>query len=256
MSKAAALALQLFLVSSLFPAELFEDTIEKTIPLNANGTFSLQSIDGSVEIYGAENEEVKIVAIRKAFSPERLNAIQIKIDGDSNSVNVRTIAPPTPRWGLHDRSGTIDYVINLPQHATISSLELPNGELIIHGMRGAGISASLGFGRLVSHDCFCDQKLRVQSGGLDLFFDWDEARSITIAGVVVNGNALAIIPGDASFKLHAVSAHGKVASDFTEIAQRKRGGVSEINEMIGSAPLSSLSLRATEGNIRIQEALW
>ncbi len=256
MSKAAALALLLCLVSSAFSAEVLEDTIEKTVPLKADGTFSLQTIDGSVEIYGAEAEEVKIVAIRKAFSPQRLNAIQVRIDGGgSDSVNISTTALPKPRWGLSDRSGTVDYIINLPQHARIASLDIPNGELIIHGMRGAAINASLGNGRLISHNCFCDQKLRVQSGGLDLFFDWDEERPITIDGALVNGNARAVIPGDASFKLHAVSVHGRVASDFTELAERKRGGVSEINETIGPAPLSSLTLRATDGSIRIMEAL-
>ena len=253
---AVALAFQLYLVSSTYSAEVLEDTIERTVPLGKNGTFSLQTIDGSVEIYGAEDNEIKIVATRKAFSPERLNAIQVRIDAGNDTVNIHTTGLPKERWGFGDRSGTIDYVINLPQHARIASLEIPTGEVIIHGMRGPAVNASLGNGRLISHNCFCDQTLRVQSGGLDLFFDWDEPRAINIEGTIINGNAHAIIPADASFKLHAVSVHGKVASDFTEVAQRKRGGVTQINETVGPAPSSTLTLRATDGNIRILEALW
>src|SRR5207237_999526 len=138
----------------------------------------------------------------------------------------------------------------------ITAIDLPAGELIVHGMRGAGISASLGNGRLTSHNCFCDQKLRVQSGGLDLFFDWSEQRPITVDGMIIDGNARAIIPGDASFELHAASVYGHVASDFTEMVNRRRGGVSEINETIGPAPLSRLALRTTRGNISISETTW
>ncbi len=251
-----ALAIQLFLVSSMFSAEVLEDTIEKVVPLQADGTFTLHSIDGSVEIYGAQDNEAKIIAIRKAFSPERLNQIQIQVSGDRNALTINTVAPAPPRRSFRDRSGTIDYIINLPQNARVASVSLPNGELIIHGMRGAGIAASLGNGRLTSHNCYCDQTLRVQNGGLDLFFDWEEDRPITVEGKIVNGNARAIIPGDASFELHATSLHGRVRSDFTEMKDRKREGASAINEIIGAAPLSKLTLSAVEGNIQILEALF
>jgi hypothetical protein len=256
LSKLTPVAVYLFLVSLSFAGDVFEDTIERTVPLRADGTFSLRSIDGSVEIYGAESNEVKIVAIRKAFSLERLNAIQIQISGQGDTVNIDTSALPAPRWGLSDRSGTIDYVINLPQTARISSVEVPNGELVIRGMRGGAISAAVGNGRLTSHDCYCDQSLRVQRGGLDLFFDWNDQRPIAVDATIVNGNIWAVVPGDSSFKLHAFSRTGRVASDFTEIQDRKRGGVSEINEVIGPAPISRLILRATHGNIRILETPW
>jgi hypothetical protein len=246
----------LILVSTAFSGPVLEDTIEQTLPLSPTGTFSLEAIDGSVEIYGTETNEVKIVATRKAFSPERLNKIQIVTESRGDAVSINTTAPPKARWGLSDRSGTVDYIINIPQRARIASLTVPNGELIIHDMRGAGINASLGTGRLTSHNCFCDQKLTVQSGGLDLFFDWAEQRPIAIAGIVVNGNARAIIPGDASFELRAVSERGKVASNFTDVAERKPGGVSSINETIGPAPLSKLTLHVTEGNIRVSEMIW
>ncbi len=254
-NKVAIIALYLILVSPVLAGEVLEDTIEKTLPLSATGTFSLKAIDGSVEIYGAETEQVQIVATRKAFSPERVNAIKIAVAGDGNSVNIDTVAPPKPRWGLRDRSGTVDYIINLPQRARITSLKVPNGELVIHGMRGAGIDASLGNGRLISHNCFCDQALKLGGGRLDLFFDWDEPRPIEIEAAVVNGNAHAIIPSDASFRLHASSARGHVASDFTQMENRKRGGMSEVNETIGPAPFSRLTIRAQEGNIQISEVL-
>jgi hypothetical protein len=256
LTKLTAIAAHLLLVSSSLAGEVLQNTIERIIPLDADGTFSLRSIDGSVEIYGAENNEVKIVAIRKSFSLQRLNAIQIEITGQGDAVNINTSKPPAPRWGLSDRSCTVDYVINLPQHARIASVEVPNGELIIHGMRGGAIKAVLANGRLTSHDCYCDQNLRVQRGGLDLFFNWNDERPIAVDGTIENGNIWAVVPGDSSFRLHAFSRTGRVTSDFTEIQDRKRGGVSELNAVIGPAPISRLILRATHGNIRILETPW
>ena len=246
----------LFLVSSAWAGEVLQDTIEKTIPLDANSTFSLRAIDGSVEIYGAETNEAKIIATRKAFSPERLNKIQIQISGQGDSVNINTMAPPQPRWGLKDRSGTVDYMIILPQHTRISSLEMPNGDLVIHSMRGGGVSASLGNGRMTVHNCYCDQTVRVQRGALNLFFDWNDLRPIVVDGTVVHGNIFAVVPDDSSFRLHAASEYGRVASDFTEMPERRRGGVSQIDDVIGPAAFSKLLLRTTHGNIKISKTIW
>jgi hypothetical protein len=252
-SRVARIALNLFLVSSSFAGEIFEDTIERTIPLRADGTFSLRSIDGSVEIYGAEANEVKIVAVRKAFSLERLNGIQLRISGHDDAVKVEAIAPQKPRSRLSDRSGTVDFIINLPQHARIASVEMPTGELIIHGMQGGPVHASLENGRLTSHNCYCDQDLRVHRGKLDLFFDWSDERPIAVNGTITNGNILAVVPGDSSFRLHSVSQSGHVVSDFTEMEERKPDGVAEIDQVIGPAPISRLILHATQGNIQILE---
>lgn len=236
--------------------ELLEDIVEKTLPLSSSGTFALRSIDGTVQIYGSNSNEVKIVAIKKAFSPARLNGIQVHVDAEEDAVNISTIAPSKPDWALSDRSGTIDYIINIPQTVRIVSIDLPTGELVIEGMRGAPIAASVGNGRLATHNCFCDQKMQADTGVIDVAFDWLEEQPHSIEVMIDDGNAHASIPSDASFELNAIAENGRVASDFSEIENRKRGGVSKIHERIGEAPFSKLSIRATYGNIRISEVIW
>jgi len=244
------------LSTSAIGNEVLEDIVEKTVPLAPAGTFALHGTDGTIQIYGTDSSEIKIVAIKKAFSPTRLKAMEIQIETKNGLVNVNTVAPAKPRWGLSDRSGTIDYIVNVPQTARIAAVNLPNGELVIDGMRGDPISASLGSGRLTTHNCFCDQKVSVESGGVDVVFDWLEDKPLTIDAAINDGNVHALIPVDASFEVHALAKHGRVASDFSEIENRKRGGVSEINETIGQGPLSKLTMRAVNGNIRISEVIW
>lgn len=237
-------------------SEVFEDTIERTVPLNPDGTVILQNIDGTVQLYGSDVNEVKIVAIKHALSLTRLNAIQIQVNQQPGGVEIKTSIPPAPRSILGDRSGTVDYVVRIPQHARIVSAEVPSGELYIDAMRGPALKAAVGTGRLTTHNCFCDQTLRVQSGVLALYFEWPEDRVISIDGVIEDGNVQALVPSDTSFELHARAENGKIASDFTEPERRSREGVSSIDEIIGAAPHSKLTLQAKDGNIRVSQLVW
>ena len=246
----------LSLTSSLSAGEVLEDVVERRFPLDPAGTFSLRAIDGTVEIFGSDSREVKIVATKRAFSLERLNAIVIRVDARLDAVNIETTPPPTPRHRFSDRSGTVEYTINIPQTARIARVELPHGELVIDGMRGPSIAANLGSGQLVTHNCFCDQTIRLNQGGLNVFFDWLEERPIAIEAVIEDGNILAHIPTDATFQLRALAKQGHVSSDFSPMESHKRGDASEINEVIGDAPATTLSLRANEGNIHISEVIW
>src|SRR5690349_13205669 len=53
----------LSLTSSVSAGEVLEDVVERRFPLDPSGTFSLRAIDGTVEIFGTDSREVKIVAI-------------------------------------------------------------------------------------------------------------------------------------------------------------------------------------------------
>ena len=245
------------LVASSLPAgEVLEDVVERRFPLDPSGTFSLRAIDGTVEIYGSDSREVKIVATKKAFSLERLNAIAIRVDARHDAVSIETTPPPPRRHHFSDRSGTVEYIINVPQTARIARVELPHGELVIDGMRGASIAANLGRGQLVIHNCFCDQTIHVVQGGLNVFFDWMDERPFAIKAEIDDGNVLARLPTDATFQLHAVAREGHVSSDFSPMETRKRGDASEINEVIGDAPMTNLRFHASEGNIHISEVIW
>ena len=246
----------LLLANRATAGEVLEDVVERRFPLDPSGTFSLRAIDGTVEIFGTDSREVKIIAIKKAFSPERLNAIAIRVNARQDAVEIETTSSPAPRHHFSDRSGTVEYTINIPQTARIGRVELPNGELVIDGMRGASIAANLGSGQLVTHNCFCDQVIRVNQGGLNIFFDWMEERPISIEAEIEDGNMSARLPTDAAFHMHAVTRQGRVSSDFSPMETRKRGDASEINEVIGAAPATKLSFRAREGNIHISEVIW
>ncbi len=229
-----------------------EQTIEKIYAVDPAVTFSVRNRDGSIRIYGWGEPEMKVQAIKKAYSADRLNKIGVDISAQPQSVSIKTNFPPMPRWGLFDRSGTVDYTIIVPETSKITRVELINGEVSIDGIRGGTVNASLGNGRLSAHNCFGNLRLALQSGGLDLGYDWWEQRSFSVDANIARGNVRAFIPGDASFRLLAESRTGRVASDFTDQKQRN-GQLRKIDTIVGANPGPDFKIYATEGNIKIVE---
>jgi hypothetical protein len=238
------------------PAETdraLEDVFEQAYPVAPNASFSIRNADGSIRIYGADIAEMKVQAIKKAYSAERLSKIAVSVSVQPDTVSIDTHSPPKPKWGFFDRSGTVDYVIILPWFCNISRLELTNGEVVVEGMRGDNVHASLVNGRLFGHNCFTDLHLAVTNGALDVAYDWWEEHRFSVNAEITNGNARAFIPGDASFRLLASSVNGHVASEFVEKQDRQRAGASRIDLMVGGNSETEVKINAINGGIRITE---
>src|SRR5712692_618984 len=230
-----------------------EQTIERTYALDPTADIRISNRDGSIRIYGSDTVEMKLQAIKKAYTAERLNDIVISVAAQPNSISIETKYLLKKAWGFSDRSGTVDYVVVVPQAAQISRLELENGEVLVEGMRGGKVKARLGSGRLFGHNCFSDLDLAVMSGNLTLAYDWWEESKFSAEAKVVDGHALAFLPSDAGFHLIAEAVHGKIANDFAEKEQRQGGPVHKIDMRIGESPEAEIKIHAADGNIRIAE---
>jgi hypothetical protein len=233
---------------------LLEQSFEKTIPVDPTVHFSLKNTDGSIRLYGASTREIKIQAIKKAYGQERLEKISINVTAQPGSVSVDTVYPPKPKLGLADRSGTVDYIIILPESATVSRADLATGEVLVEGMRGSKVNASLLNGRMFNHNCFGEHHLLVANGGLDIVFDWWEGQRFSVDARIVNGNLRALVPSEAAFHLNAATEDGQVACDFRERAERHGDPVQKIETTIGAGAQANFELHATHGSIRVIEA--
>jgi hypothetical protein len=132
-------------------------------------------------------------------------------------------------------------------------LELANGEVLVAGMRGGEVHANLGNGRMFDRNCFVDLHYAVKTGALDLLYDWWDERKFSVDAQIEDGNAWAVIPGDASFHLVAEAANGKIGNDFAEKEQRNGSTVNKIDMTIGEAPSADIRVHAEDGNIKITE---
>ena len=233
---------------------VLEEIVEQNYRIDPGATLSIRNTDGSIRIYGADIPELRLHAVKKAYRQERLQQIHIDVSAQPNAVSIETRFPPKPKWGFSDRSGTVDYIVVLPQFCSISRLELTNGEVLIEGMRGKNVHASLANGRMFGHNCFGDVHFAVTNGGLDVAYHWWEQRPFSVDAEIMNGNVRAFIPGEASFHLLATSVNGNVASDFSDKQDRHLEGVAKIDTTVGGASEANVKIHATNGSVRIVEA--
>ena len=233
--------------------EMLEEIVEQNYPLDPNAKFTLKNDEGSVRIYGADRPEMKLQAIKKAYTKDRLRKIDVNVAVQPGNVSIKTKYPPKPKWGLSDRSGTVDYVIVLPWSCDLQQVELGNGELLIDGMRGNEVRARLGSGRLFGHNCFTDLHLSIGNGGLDVAYDWWEKHTIALDTTIAEGSARLFIPSDAQFRLHAETVNGHIVNDFSSKEDRTPGEQATIDLSVGTDPNANLKVRALDGSINIKE---
>ncbi len=230
-----------------------EETVEQFHKIDPTASISIKNGDGSIRIYGADTNEMRLQAIKRAYSAKRLKQIAINVSVQPSSVSIETNFPPKQTWGLFDRSGTVDYTIVVPRTANISRLELANGEASVEEMRGRSVNARLGSGRLFDHNCFSNADFAVSRGTLTLAYEWWEPGKFSVQANIADGNVCASLPGDAALHLIAETVHGKIATDITDQDERRAEPITKIDILVHGGGTAGIKMHATEGNIEIVE---
>jgi hypothetical protein len=255
--RALAMAVALCLIGACDALEnsILEEVSDRHYPVDSTApTISISNRDGSVSVYGAGGDvrEIRVEVLKKAFTPERLKAISVRVNAQANSISIETDVPENRKL-FSDRSGTVDLVIVVPQAATISKLELGNGEVLIEEVRSPEAHARLGNGRLFVHNCFASLDIQVQTGNVGLIYDWWEESDFSIRAKIEDGNTFAFLPDEAGFHLIAKSETGKVSNDFEEKEQREPAGTNHVDLLVGGVNKPKIEIETNDGNIRIAE---
>jgi len=242
------------LVPSWGAVEVVEEIVEQKYPCDPNATLSIRNTDGSVRIYGADVAEISVEAIKKAYTSERLKEIIVNVKATRKSVTIETIFPPRENgFSLSDRSGTVEYIIIVPQTTKIAQLELVNGEVLVDGLRGGSATAHLVNGWLAGHNCFGDLNFSIVNGRIDLAYDWWESQKFSVKASSVNASIRAILPSDASATIAAQTPTGWIVNGF----EAKNAGPVErahtLSFAIGTEAEAAFEMKAEDGNIRIDK---
>jgi hypothetical protein len=233
-----------------------EETFERLYAGEPSTNVTIQNGDGAVLLYGSNVNEIRVHAVKKAYSRARLAQIAVNVLVGPGSVSITTKFPPKPEWGLFDRSGTVDYTIVIPATASISGLNLDAGEILLDGMRGPAAHARLGEGRIFARNCFTNLDLAMRRGNVIMSFDWWEDSRFSAQASIAHGNAWAYLPSDAAFHLLANAAYGKIFNDFetVPVAAPPTVGGMKTNLAVHRGGEGTINIQVAEGNIKIVEA--
>ncbi len=248
-SNAAKLLLALVLAAPNLRAEdpLLAQT-EEFFPLPLNGAITLENSGGSFHIFGWYEPRVRLVAVRRAYTAARLAEIRVEKKLDPSALAVRTVIPPAS--GLFaDRSGTVDYILNVPEMAHLR-VQLGTGEVLVQGLRGGHAEIELTNGRVVAANCFAEVRAHSTNGVLEVFYEWWENLPASFDFTLRHGRLGARLPAGAQFRVDAQTTNGRIGNGFGFKPETHEPGQS-LQGATAPEPPVTLKFRTGGGNISI-----
>src|SRR5438045_6481075 len=194
--------------------ELTEE-FHQTYPLNADGRVSLTNINGDVRVAAWDRNEIKVDAVKRAYTQERLREAKINVEAGPSSVNIET-EYPNYNWSRndyerHENPASVEYTLTVPRGARLEDISLVNGGLTIEGVAGS-VHASSVNGRVVARGLTGTVNLSVVNGRLEATLDrLNDSGTVSLASV--NGPLVVTIPSDSNATLRASTIHGQISND-------------------------------------------
>ncbi len=216
---------------------------DQTYPLHSGGKFTLENVNGSVQVDGWEREEVEVQAVKTARrNREDLDRVQIEIEASANGVAVRTRYPRDEGVEV-----AVDYRVHVPHRVLLGDVQTVNGSVVVRGVEGTGVVRSVNgnvdvldsSGRFSAHTTNGNVRLelrRLENGG-------------PMSVSTVNGSVVLALPADAQATLDVRSLNGDFHSELPiEMAGsfRARG----FHGRLGSGG-GNVSIQTVNGGIRL-----
>jgi DUF4097 and DUF4098 domain-containing protein YvlB len=227
------------------------EVLEQTYPLDPMARLTIRNLSGSISIRGADTTELKLHATKKAMSAAQLRNINIGVAAETGSISISTSVLPQKGRSVLSGTSSVDYVLIVPRTVKIARLELEDGKVLIEGMEGEDVRATVVDGQLTVRDCCGNIHVAIANGDLDLAYEGCGQQTFLADAQITHGSARVSIPRDASFHVRAQTAMGKIANDFAEMVEVNGQSVRKIDVSVGPAARSQLAVRVTTGDIRI-----
>jgi hypothetical protein len=227
-----------------------EETNEAVYPVGPHPTLTVRNTDGRVFVYGSEAGEIKVKAYKRAFTKERLQQIKANVSLEGNAMTIDTFYPPAANGLFADRSGTVEYTILVPQDCAVAKVELSQGEIQVHGIRGPAINLQLTRGRMSLKSCYAPMQISLGTGGIDVSYDWWENLAFPLNANVGEGDVTLQFPPTAALRLDAATQNGHIRNYLVPSEQRGED-VQKLQTTLGGGSDVLFTVRTANGNIRL-----
>src|SRR5438045_266970 len=228
----ALLGTVLALLFTSFAHAQTTEEFHQTYPLAANGTFVIHNVNGFVHITGWERNEVKVDAVKRGESKQKLDEARSEVEAGADRVSIRTRYPEHDSWFVGYRNpATVDYTISVPRSVRLEA-SLVNGPLELSGVTGevraSAVNASMSVKGLGS-----EAELSTVNSRLEAQFDCLPT-SGHITAKSVNGGVAVSIPSDANVEVEAKTLNGGIHNDFNLPVQNGRSVGHKMEGKIGN----------------------
>jgi DUF4097 and DUF4098 domain-containing protein YvlB len=227
-------------------AEMREE-FHKTVPMDANGSFSLKNVNGNVTISAWDRNEVQIDAVKTSSSGQKLREARIEVFGSGHSVDVQTKHPSN--FGNHNMA-TVEYTIHLPWGARVYSAETVHGNIHIDGPRGR-IKASTVNGKIEVWNAADELELDSVNGELKATLSNVGKHRVKLH--VVNGNLAIALTNPANARVKASTVNGDIHSDLPlHVEKPQYAPGASVDSALGSGG-ATIELNTVNGSIYLHK---
>ncbi len=251
------------LIFGLPDQEQNRETFEKTVALAAGGSFSLENVNGGVNVSSWKENKVEIKAVKKTSKSEaELKKVQILVDEAPGSVTVKAVWPKFPERA----KVSVDFEIKVPEGTVLRKVETVNGGIEISGSY-VSAAAETTNGRIGLKDVTGDCRIETTNGGIEVSgLDGGLQAETTNGGIRIegltfrkevraettNGGITLGIrdPGKVNADLEAETTNGGIEVGFPVVL--KKSSRRHIEARLGSGG-PAIRLETVNGGIRITD---
>ncbi|HEY1272409.1 MAG TPA: DUF4097 family beta strand repeat-containing protein, partial [Terriglobales bacterium] len=228
------------------------EEFHQSYPIAANGRVSLENVNGPVHISVWDREEVKVDAVKRAWTQKRLDEAQIKVSAARDYISIHTEYPEGDRTfnHSHDDPASVEYTLTVPRGASLDKIDLVNGSLDIDGVTGE-VHAECINGNMNTRGLQGQVKLSSVNGRVNATFDRLVGPPVELESV--NGAVLLTLPSDASADLEASTVSGSISDDFGIGVARHRFVGQDLRGQLGPGG-TRIRLDNVNGKIEIRHA--
>lgn len=235
----------------------FRKDSTQTFPLDANGQFSIDDVNGRIEIQGWNSNLVVLNTVICGKTAESVTAVEIAVNSVHSRVAVRTRLPSRVNdfssfwdWFKNDiGNASVDYTVHVPLHARLENASTVNGTVAVGGMAN-DITASTVNGTARVKNAAGNLTLSTVNGTVTA--DMDKlGQGQSVALNTVNGQIKLALPDTADANFSIGTVNGGISSDFSELAVKKQWPLgSSLNGKLGSGA-ASVKADTVNGTIEI-----
>ncbi len=234
----------------------YTEEFHKVYPLSAQGRVEIENINGPVHINGWDRLEVKVDAIKSAWSKDRLAEARIAVEASPDRISIRTEYPNHDHnfnFGDDDERNNparVEYTISVPRQARLDEIKLVNGRLDIQDVTGE-VRASCVNGRIEARNLQGRASLNTVNGSLDANVEQLPSSGVKLSSV--NGKLHVTLPSDASAEVEASTVSGNISNDFGLAAIRHQYVGHSLHGRLGGGG-AMVKLSNVNGTIEISHA--
>ena len=231
----------------------------QSFAFNPNGQFSIDNVNGKVEIHSWNSNMVSVAATIHGSTIDSVNAVNIDILPNVDIASVHTDQPSSQKdfswsWGslwknLNQRDATVHYTVYVPLHAQLDKVSTVNGHVSVDNVDGLIIASSVN-GDVDVKNASHDLKITTVNGHIKADVNALSSGQFVILKTV-NGGVDVGLPDNPNAKFLAKTVNGGIDSDFDGLPVKSEFPLGHhLNSTLGDGT-ASVSVETVNGGIRI-----